>query len=108
MVRQSPGFAVFSNFSAKILLAGAGNGIAVALVTSVAVWFWADSLGLSMVIGISIVYLITAALGFLGARWSPWAGRAQLLSAALTLVLILVLALALSACELISCSNMYD
>ncbi len=62
----------------------------------------------AMVIGISIVYLITAALGFLGGRWSVWAGRAQLLSAALTLVLILVLALALSGSSSTNVTNLLD
>ncbi len=62
----------------------------------------------SMVVGISVVYLITAVLGFLGGRWSAWAGRAQILSAALTLVLILVLALALSGSSSTNVTNLLD
>jgi simple sugar transport system permease protein len=62
----------------------------------------------TMVVVISLVYLVTAALGFLGARWSAWAGRAQLLSAALTIVLILVLALALSGSSQTNVTNLFD
>jgi magnesium transporter len=39
----------------KELLAGIGNGVAVAATTSVAVYFWSSSLGLALVIGISMV-----------------------------------------------------
>lgn len=42
-------------------LAGFGNGIAVALTTSVAVWFWSGSLGLAGVIGVSMVISMTLA-----------------------------------------------
>lgn len=45
----------------KEVLAGAGNGVAVALVTSIAVYFWSGSLGLSLVIGISMVISMTLA-----------------------------------------------
>ncbi len=36
-------------------LAGVINGIAIALVTSVGVWFWSGSLGLSVIIGVAMV-----------------------------------------------------
>ena len=62
----------------------------------------------TMVIIISVVYLMTAAIGFLGSRWSIWAGRAQLLSAALTIVLILVVALALSGSNQTNVTNLLD
>jgi magnesium transporter len=39
----------------KELLAGAGNGVAVATTTSLAVWVWSRSVGLAMVIGVSMV-----------------------------------------------------
>jgi magnesium transporter len=47
--------------SAKELLAGAGNGVAVALTTSLAVWAWSRSTGLAAVIGISMVISMTLA-----------------------------------------------
>jgi magnesium transporter len=43
------------------VLAGAGNGVAVALTTSAAVWFWSDSSGLALVIGVSMVISMTLA-----------------------------------------------
>jgi magnesium transporter len=47
----------------KEVLAGAGNGVAVALTTSAAVYFWSDSTGLALVIGISmIVSMVLAGL----------------------------------------------
>ena len=45
----------------KEVIAGAGNGVAVALTTSLAVWVWSDSAGLAMVIGISMVISMTLA-----------------------------------------------
>jgi magnesium transporter len=45
----------------KEVLAGAGNGVAVALTTSAAVWFWSDSSGLALVIGVSMVISMTLA-----------------------------------------------
>jgi magnesium transporter len=50
----------------KEALAGAGNGIAVAATTSLAVYVWSRSLGLAFVIGISMVISMTLA-GFSGA-----------------------------------------
>jgi len=50
----------------KESLAGAGNGVAVALTTSLAVWFWSDSSGLALVIGVSMVISMTLA-GLAGA-----------------------------------------
>jgi magnesium transporter len=45
----------------KELLAGFGNGVAVAVVTAGAVWVWSRSVGLSAVIGISMVISMTLA-----------------------------------------------
>ncbi len=45
----------------KEVLAGAGNGVAVAATTSLAVYFWSDSVGLAAVIGISMVLSMTLA-----------------------------------------------
>lgn len=45
----------------KEVVAAAGNGIAVALTTSAAVYFWSDSIGLAMVIGVSMVLSMTIA-----------------------------------------------
>jgi len=45
----------------KEVLAGAGNGVAVALVTSAAVFAWSRSSGLALVIGISMVLSMTLA-----------------------------------------------
>ncbi|MGH0030401.1 MAG: magnesium transporter, partial [Myxococcota bacterium] len=45
----------------KEVLAGAGNGVAVALTTSVAVYFWSGSTGLALVIGVSMVLSMTIA-----------------------------------------------
>ena len=42
-------------------LAGAGNGIAVALTTSIAVYFWSQSTGLAGVIGVSMIISMTLA-----------------------------------------------
>jgi magnesium transporter len=39
----------------KEVLAGAGNGVAVALTTAAAVYFWSGSTGLALVIGVSMV-----------------------------------------------------
>ncbi len=39
----------------KELIAGAGNGVAIAITTSIAVYFWSSSIGLAAVIGISMV-----------------------------------------------------
>lgn len=50
----------------KEALAGAGNGVAVALTTSAAVYVWSRSLGLAAVIGLSMVLSMTIA-GFSGA-----------------------------------------
>ncbi len=50
----------------KEIAAGAGNGVAVALTTSVAVYFWSGSVGLGLVIGISMVLSMTLA-GLAGA-----------------------------------------
>jgi magnesium transporter len=50
----------------KEVLAGAGNGVAVALTTAAAVYVWSRSTGLAAVIGISMVISMTAA-GFAGA-----------------------------------------
>lgn len=50
----------------KEATAGAGNGLAVALTTSLAVYFWSRSFGLASVIGISMVISMTLA-GFSGA-----------------------------------------
>ena len=47
-------------------LAGAGNGIAVALTTSIAVYVWSQSMGLAGVIGVSMVLSMTLA-GLAGA-----------------------------------------
>lgn len=52
--------------AAKELLAGAGNGVAVAAVTSGAVYVWSGSGGLALVIGTSMVLSMTLA-GFSGA-----------------------------------------
>ena len=45
----------------KEALAGAGNGVAVALTTSVAVYLWSRSIGLAAVIGVSMVISMTLA-----------------------------------------------
>ncbi len=45
----------------KEVAAGAGNGLAVALATSTAVFFWSGSAGLAFVIGISMVISMTLA-----------------------------------------------
>jgi magnesium transporter len=45
----------------KEMAAGAGNGVAVALTTSIAVYVWSSSLGLAFVIGISMVISMTLA-----------------------------------------------
>ncbi len=45
----------------KEVLAGAGNGIAVALTTATAVYFWSDSTGLALVICLSMVASMTLA-----------------------------------------------
>lgn len=50
----------------KELIVGTVNGIAVALTTSLIVYVWASSLGLAMVIGISMVFSMAIA-GFSGA-----------------------------------------
>ncbi len=50
----------------KEALAGAGNGVAVAATTSAAVYVWSQSLGLALVIGVSMVLSMTLA-GFSGA-----------------------------------------
>jgi magnesium transporter len=50
----------------KEVLAGAGNGIAVAATTSAAVYVWSRSGGLALVIGTSMVLSMTLA-GFAGA-----------------------------------------
>jgi magnesium transporter len=46
---------------AKEVIAGAANGVAVALVTSLAVWLWSRSVGLALVIGVSMVLSMTLA-----------------------------------------------
>ena len=46
---------------AKEVTAGAGNGVAVAATTSVAVYFWSGSPGLALVIGVSMVLSMTIA-----------------------------------------------
>jgi magnesium transporter len=51
---------------AKEAMAGAGNGVAVAITTSLAVYIWSDSLGLAAVIGSSMV-LSMALAGLSGA-----------------------------------------
>jgi magnesium transporter len=50
----------------KEALAGAGNGVAVAVTTAVAVYLWSDSTGLAGVIGVSMVISMALA-GFSGA-----------------------------------------
>lgn len=50
----------------KEIAAGAGNGVAVALVTAVAVFFWSGSSGLALVIGVSMVISMVLA-GLAGA-----------------------------------------
>jgi len=50
----------------KEVLAGAGNGIAVALTTAIAVYFWSRSTGLALVIGVSMVISMALA-GLAGA-----------------------------------------
>jgi magnesium transporter len=50
----------------KELIAGAGNGVVVALTTAVAVYFWSGSTGLALVIGTSMVLSMTIA-GLAGA-----------------------------------------
>ncbi len=45
----------------KEVLAGAGNGVAVALTTAAAVYLWSDSTGLALVIGVSMVISMTLA-----------------------------------------------
>lgn len=50
----------------KEVAAGASNGLAVALTTSVAVYIWSSSMGLALVIGVSMV-LSMAAAGLSGA-----------------------------------------
>jgi magnesium transporter len=45
----------------KEVMAGAGNGLAVALTTSGAVYLWSHSLGLALVIGVSMVMSMTIA-----------------------------------------------
>jgi magnesium transporter len=52
--------------ASKELLAGAGNGVAVALTTAVAVYLWSRSSGLALVIGVSMVISMTLA-GLAGA-----------------------------------------
>jgi magnesium transporter len=47
--------------SMKEIAVGASNGVAVALTTSVAVWFWSHSTGLALVIGVSMVISMTLA-----------------------------------------------
>ena len=47
--------------AAKEVVAGAGNGVAVALVTSVAVYLWSGSSGLALIIGVSMVISMTLA-----------------------------------------------
>lgn len=47
----------------KELVAGLLNGIGVALTTSIAVYFWSRSLGLALVIGVSMIISMTAAGG---------------------------------------------
>ena len=51
---------------AKEVFAGAGNGVAVALTTSAAVYVWSGSSGLALVIGVSMVISMTLA-GLAGA-----------------------------------------
>jgi magnesium transporter len=50
----------------KEVIAGAGNGVAVALTTSAAVYLWSGSTGLALVIGVSMVISMTLA-GLAGA-----------------------------------------
>ncbi len=50
----------------KEFIAGAINGVAIAVTTSVAVYFWSDSVGLAGVIGVSMVMAMAVA-GFSGA-----------------------------------------
>lgn len=50
----------------KEVLAGAGNGVAVALTTSIAVYLWSGSIGLCAVIGVSMVISMVIA-GLAGA-----------------------------------------
>ena len=52
--------------TAKEVLAGAGNGVAVGLTTAVAVYAWSRSPGLAAVIGVSMVISMTLA-GLAGA-----------------------------------------
>lgn len=52
--------------ASKEVAAGAANGMAVALTTSLAVWGWSRSTGLALIIGLSMVVSMTAA-GFAGA-----------------------------------------
>jgi magnesium transporter len=47
--------------STKELAVGFGNGVAVAATTSVAVYFWSGSVGLSLVIGVSMIISMTLA-----------------------------------------------
>jgi len=56
----------WAQVATKEVLAGAGNGIAVALTTSAAVYLWSRSTGLALVIGISMVVSMTMA-GLAGA-----------------------------------------
>lgn len=50
----------------KELMVGFINGIAVAITTGIVVFFWADSLGIAIVIGISMIFSMVIA-GFAGA-----------------------------------------
>jgi magnesium transporter len=45
----------------KEVMAGAGNGLAVALTTAAAVFFWSGSVGLTLVIAVSMVISMTMA-----------------------------------------------
>jgi magnesium transporter len=47
--------------AAKEIAAGFGNGVAVAATTSLAVYFWSQSIGLALVIGVSMVISMTLA-----------------------------------------------
>ncbi len=56
----------WARVATKELIAGAGNGVAVAATTAIAVYFWSDSFGLAGVIGVSMVISMALA-GFSGA-----------------------------------------
>jgi magnesium transporter len=56
----------WARVAGKELAAGAGNGVAVALTTAAAVWVWSRSVGLALVIGLSMVLSMTLA-GLAGA-----------------------------------------